>query len=408
MALQMQWVEDSSLDRVAEARWLAYSHAGKDLTNMRDRIKADRRAASGDYLLAVRDGVDVGTATSLSMTMWMRGAAIPCQGVAWVGAAKTARRAGGDKSVGVATAVMHEMLRKGREREQPISALMPFRASYYEHFGYGLVERRNDWTIPLSILPSPSTESWSLATADDQPALVKLRQRMVESGQCDIERSAGAWEMVNAYHENGFVYLVRNADGDPIAMAFAMHESRNGKDILNLAGWIAPSFPAFASMLRMFSTLKDQYASLTISAPVHWPVNRVLKESQLPHRPVNHAHASLSTINRLQVRILDHRKLLEALHLASAREAGVTIAIHEPEGNSVRLALEFGGGRIACRPSVATPQFECNAITWAAVACGEISAAVALQCGLASGSADAARALNALADGPPPFTQEGF
>ena len=45
----------------------------------------------GDYLLAEVDGQPVGTATSLSMKMWVR-AIIPCQGVARVGAIKTMQR----------------------------------------------------------------------------------------------------------------------------------------------------------------------------------------------------------------------------------------------------------------------------------------------------------------------------
>ena len=32
--------------------------------------------------------------------------------------------------------------------EQVISALMPFRGSFYEHFGYGIAECRCTWTVP--------------------------------------------------------------------------------------------------------------------------------------------------------------------------------------------------------------------------------------------------------------------
>src|SRR5207247_2140540 len=107
----------------------------------------------GDWLLAERDGQAVGTATALNMTMWVRGGAVPCQGVAFVGTVKTQRRRSeGEKGIG--TAVMREVLRAARERGQVVSALMPFRGSWYEHFGYGIVERRADWTIPMSILPA--------------------------------------------------------------------------------------------------------------------------------------------------------------------------------------------------------------------------------------------------------------
>ena len=70
----------------------------------------------GDYLLAERNGTGIGTATSLRLTMSVRGSPVSCQGVAHVGTIKTERRKGG-----VATAVMRETLRMGREREHVIT-----------------------------------------------------------------------------------------------------------------------------------------------------------------------------------------------------------------------------------------------------------------------------------------------
>ena len=67
------------------------------------------RTKIGDYLLAEIDGQGVGTATSLSMNMWVRGSRIPSQGVAFVGVIRTARRGG------VAKQLMEASLAKARE-----------------------------------------------------------------------------------------------------------------------------------------------------------------------------------------------------------------------------------------------------------------------------------------------------
>lgn len=157
MAMELRWVGEDELDRVGETRTRCYAHGLKDLEGYKQGIRADVRAKPGDFLLAVRDGEAVGTATSLSMRMWVRGGIIPCQGVAWVGTVKTHRRRVSGED-GVATQVMRETLRRARERGQVVSALMPFRASFYEHFGYGLVEQRNEWTLPLAVLPHGSFE----------------------------------------------------------------------------------------------------------------------------------------------------------------------------------------------------------------------------------------------------------
>src|SRR4051812_17306310 len=95
MGLNLRWVNDNERDRVAETRLRCYAFGTKDLDRYRDMIKHDGRAKAGDFLLAERDGEAIGTTTSLSMTMWVRGAPLPCQGVAWVGTIRTARRQAG-------------------------------------------------------------------------------------------------------------------------------------------------------------------------------------------------------------------------------------------------------------------------------------------------------------------------
>src|SRR6185312_7314571 len=202
MSLQLRWVGQDEMDRVAQMRMRCFAHAATDLDRYREIIRADVRAQPEDFLLAEREGEAVGTATALSMTMWVREGAVPCQGVAWVGTIKTHRRRTEGQD-GIATRVMRETLRKAREKGQVVSALMPFRASYYEHFGYGLVERRNEWTLPLSVLPHGSCETIRVFQPGDLLELVAFRQRTVELGQCDIERSADAWTAAIKRAENG-------------------------------------------------------------------------------------------------------------------------------------------------------------------------------------------------------------
>src|SRR5665213_2323719 len=90
--LSLRWVGEDVLDRVAQTRMLCYRYTPKDLAHLKEGVRSDTRAQPGDFLLAERAGAVVGTATSLSMTMYLRGAAMSCQGVAWVGAVKTERR----------------------------------------------------------------------------------------------------------------------------------------------------------------------------------------------------------------------------------------------------------------------------------------------------------------------------
>ena len=88
MNLTMRWVGYDERPRVALAREQCYAMAGKEHGRYLELIDSDDRARPGDYLLAEHEGGAVGTATSYSMSMWVRGGRIPCQAVAWVGAIK--------------------------------------------------------------------------------------------------------------------------------------------------------------------------------------------------------------------------------------------------------------------------------------------------------------------------------
>src|SRR3954471_3125369 len=162
MSLKLQWHTREAADVVGQVRGLCYGNTQQEVGGYSVRLGEDERIVSDDLLLARLDGEAVATATSYLMNMWVRGARLPCQGVAYVGAIKTRRRSGG-----LASAVMAETLRKARERGQVLSALMPFRASFYEHFGYGLVERRAEWRIPLSILPKGPAEGFDFVETVD-------------------------------------------------------------------------------------------------------------------------------------------------------------------------------------------------------------------------------------------------
>lgn len=413
MSMQLRWVGEDELDRVAMVRTRAYMPADKEAQRMRDVIRQDLRAKPGDFLLAEMDGTPVGTTASHSMFLWMRGARFDCQGVAYVGTDRANRRSGGKKGTGVASQLMHETIRMARQRNQPITALMPFRASFYEHFGYGLVEHRNDWTIPMSILPPPPEAPGGFRYAEpaDQPAIADLRQRQVQAGQCNMERTPDGWTWFNTrYAPEGFSIVDAAPDGHLRGWMLLTTESIPGKDILHLGDWSAESPAAFARLICQAGTMRDQYSTLHFQCPTDWPINHLIKESQLPHRPVNHAVASLTQQTRMQIRILDHVAVLSKLILPTTARGKVIVAIAECEGTTSTLSLDFSDGRCEVKPVPgATADVCCADKTWASIVSGDLAGSIALAWGLIT-AADPAKAalLDVFAAGPKPFCSDAF
>ena len=355
----MRWAGEPDFDRLAETRARCYGSATKDLPRFQESLRADRRAKEFDFLLAERDGDALGTATSLSLSMWIRGACIPCQGVGWVGTIKTHRRGSRAASGGVASEVMRETLRRAREREQVVSALMPFRGSYYEHFGYGIVERQSAWTIPLAVMPAGAFDGVRFLETGDLPALAACRQRIVETGQCDIERSEAGWGVYLKKWEDGLVAIDRLPDGSIHGYLAFQHVQKNEKDVVNVTEAGYETFNGLRRLLHFLASLRDQYSFATLPLPADLPLNRILIEPQLPHRMVNHPCAEVRPFTRMQLRVLDHKRLIEAMNLPVERKWKVVVAIKECEGHESRLAIDYSSGRASVTPTEASPDFVC-------------------------------------------------
>jgi predicted acetyltransferase len=409
MATTSIWVSEAQLDRVIDVRTQAYMSTTRDREKVAERLAEDTRARVGDYLLVERDGRAVGTATALSMTMWVRGAALPTQGVAWVGTAKTARWRQGDEA-GIATTVMREILNKARERGQVASALMPFRVSFYEHFGYGVVEHRILWTIPLSAIHRGDHSSIRPFTEADKPALAAARQIQVQQGQCDFERTEGGWELYHRNAANGHLVVDQPTAGGPIEswLLFTdeMVDGRRYVSVIDI-GYVSPA--AIRRQLHFLASLRDQYSAVKVHLPADLPLHWLLKERQIPHRQVDHPAATTSLYTRMQVRILDHKRFLESLTYPDGLKLATTLAVHETEGNTTTLRVEIESGKAAVKTTTVDPDLSTTDITWSALATGALPPDQARRHALIDlANPVPLPLLQYLATGPMPFSNEYF
>jgi predicted acetyltransferase len=340
--------------------------------------------------------------------MWARGASLPCQGIAWVGAIKTMRRRSGKSSPGIASQVMREVVRSARERGHVLTALMPFRGSFYEHFGYGLVEWRNEWTIPMAILPTGDFDGIRFYEPEDFAARAQCLARVNQAGQCAVERSEEFWRAPGLEAEEKTQIVDRPSKDGPVrGSMFLATQPMDGRSILRVTEAVYEDPAALRRQLHFLSSLKDQYCAVQIQLPRDVPLNWLLKEAHLMQRQPNHPVPELRPSTRMQVRILDHKSYLEALYWPLDVRGSATVSVREIEGHETRFQIDVESGRASVKPSGGSPDFECPDRVWAAVACGETKASDAIHWGLAHG-ADRGAVLNSLAIGPAPFCREQF
>ena len=404
MPLELTWT-DTDDPRVAAARARAYRVTDAD----RRALAADRdpRAQAGDAVLALDGTKPAATATALSMDIVIRGRRLPAQGVAWVGTDKTHRRTGG-AGAGAATQVMNAVLAKAREREQIVSALMPFRVSFYERFGYGVAERRARWRVPTNVLPRGDFGGLRYATPDDEASIADCRHSEAEAGHGDChfgDRGVAHWQ--NQSDKKGLTF-VDERDGRVDGYAcLEIHGYHAPSDVtLPVHHWATPE--SFRRQLHWLASLRDQHGRAEFHLPVDLPLDALLRERQLPHRPVIHETALCRTYTRMQCRILDHVAFCDGLTLPTARRGTAVVRIVECDGDPITLRLDLDAGQLSAAASDATPDAVLRDVDWATIAFGAGRASELARLKVIDCDTETAGLLDAFADGPAPWCNEYF
>lgn len=408
MSMQTRWTGKESVDAIADVRQRCYGTSPGEKASFLSRTQHDR-FGDGDVLIAEQAGRAIGTATHLPLHIWVRGGRLPCQGVAWVGTVKSHRRRRVDGQ-GVASAIMSRIIDRARERGDVVSALMPFRASFYEHFGYGVVERQNIWTVPLAILPGAESDGFIEATEADAPAMAECRTRQTAAGQCDVDGGIDAiryWQ--KEMETSAFTFIDRPDPTGPVrGFVHLASAVENGQAIAVIEEPAYDSPQSLARVLNFLGSLKDQYSAARLILPADLPLQWLLKERQVPHRRVDHPAATCNAITRMQLRILDHAKFLDVLHLPSGVAGKAVVSVQESEGGESRFALEVAAGRATGKTSTLDPQVQMKDHVWAAIATGALKADTAREMGLLNADDATLGLLDVFAAGPAPFTWEYF
>lgn len=421
-SVRLRAVTADQIDLLARVRGRCYDASYAREKRHHDALAVKHRwgdPAAGDFLIAERNGRPVGTITALRGIMSVRGSILPCQGIAWVGTTHEARRTGGSgKAPGIATQLMQRTLAMARERGEVLTALVPFRASFYEHFGYGLVERRAAWEIPLALLPAGEAEGFELLEPGDESAeraIADCRSRQVARGHGDMAFPAyddmgGFRRSLVSVREDGYCFFRRGAGGKVTAFVMTEPHGERGSYALHCDYMGFDDAGEFLAILHFLASLRDQYRRVLFSCPVDQPVNLLLRETQVPHRPAEFTHARCDVLTRLQARILDHLRFFnETPWPDKLARGGASVGVRECEGTTSAFRLDVEGGRCQARPDKSTAAFTCADKTWAAIAMGDLKASTAVDHRLADcHDQEALALLDTLSHGPLPFCREYF
>jgi predicted N-acetyltransferase YhbS len=221
---------------------------------------AQRHLAENLTLVAEDDGAAMAVASSIPMRQNVRGTVYPMAGIASVAAHPLARRRG------YVRALLTELLGQVRDAGIPVSALYPFRPSFYERFGY---------------VSLPKSRTATFAPAD----LAHLLRANLD-GDLTVERIGGGYPTYRAFTQrllaqwHGFAVFpdhraeqLREADdrwlvtarvGDEVVGAAPYRITAHAEDLV-ADHLLATGAHGRALLLRFFARHVDQVRRIRVT-----------------------------------------------------------------------------------------------------------------------------------------------
>lgn len=321
----------SPLATTARAEWLA-------------RANQDRDSRT---LVAFVDGKPIATALGLRLKQNVRGRIVEALGVAGVAAHPDARRGGHVR------AILAELHRGARDTGQHVSALYPFRPSFYAQFGYtGLIKTRSvrmypagmealrkldlDATVTLHSTTEP--DAWAAYLAVEDAWIAKRHGVMLDSAET-VRRSEGTDSPM-------MLALVRRGDAVIGAMPF---DTKGFGDELRGRRFLVDDPAGRLALLRWLGGHADQFATYDLTLPPGdypevWYTDVAYDDETISKVPTHGAPMG---------RIID----LPALAGIEVGDGRVVVEITgEDDVSAGRWQLTGDGGALAVEASTATPQ----------------------------------------------------
>ncbi len=370
----------------------------------------------GETLVAEDAGVLAAQATAAKMTMMLAGAEVSCPGITVVACAPEHRRRG------AVDRLMRGLLARMRKRREPLSALYPFSAPFYEKFGYARVDWPEMFVVPPTQL-RPSDLRRHVRRLDpekDLPALADCYDRWRAGRTGPLVRTTNWWRArVFGKIQDGVVCVRpsrgRGAAGGAID-GYLFYETRGepnqiASDMM-VKEFVAATPDGRSALYGFLHALGEQFERIHVAFP----------RGEGPAALTGRGHAVESAdcarhqivgqvLAGAMLRVVDLRRAL-ALHPGPARSGArglVGVDLSDPvfADQTASFDLTFGpSGATAVRARKAKARLAMSIGAFSQVYAGATRARAMWMDGVIGGDPDVAALLDEAFAGPAPFWSE--
>lgn len=266
--------------------------------------------------LAELDGVPAGAFRAYRFTLHLHGRRWPTLGLAAVAVSPSFRRRG------IGRWMCREALRVGRERGDLLSALFPFRVSFYAGLGYVLAGSLHRYRFPLGDLPvGPGWERVQWVPRGEDLPIREVYARVAARSNGLLDRTERMWGFLDRERYSAHVYL--DGAGHPRGYLVAAFRRGRSGTVLGVKELVAEDQGAYEGLLGWVGAQRDQASECVLDTLPSEGFHRRLAH---PRRPRSRSARELwfesaTLLRGPMLRVLDPSGVLAACHAPGGEDA---------------------------------------------------------------------------------------
>jgi predicted acetyltransferase len=332
--------------------------------------------------LSVRDGRVMGAFRAYALNQYMHETQYRMLGLAAVAVDETMRRHG------VGRELCEAAIGIARARGDVISALYPFRPSFYNALGWGLAGKLLSYRFRPESLVRVRNEPVRRAGSDDYPAIAACYSRVAQQSNGLIVRTPRIWRQ---HLEATATHIYITGDDRVRGYVVVHHGRARSPDHrpLFIHEMIAEDENTYSALLGWISAQRDMWRVVQYDATPDELFDHRLSEPRPPgYRPSRFLWNPIARVVRgPMLRVLDVRKAVEQrVRWGAASPMRFTLEISDPlvPDNEGPFELDFDGSTVRVgggngnRPTLST-----DAATFAQIFAGELRVVEAIRLGTA-------------------------
>jgi predicted acetyltransferase len=395
VSLALREAREADLDRLIEIHQSAFPDT-RGVEARRRNFVHNSLGRLSDLLVAERDGRIAGHGFLFPLHAWFGGVRVQLGGIASLGVAPEARRAG------VGRALLGALHERALARKDAVTVLYPFSQRYYAPFDYSPVSPYRVLVFSPDAVPGawgdPAFGVPRAATGDDREALVRVHEEEAARRTGWLARPESLWD--RRLLDEGRRWFVIERTGQVVGyVGWSLEQSDPHSPIRLIVDELAACDDAARRrLLALAGEQRNQVSAIELAVPDDDPLPGALVDPDRGRggtRAIEHPLGSLAA--GPMVRVVDVDRAIEARGYVGEGDIGL-----ELPGRHVHV--EAKGGRARALPARQGARLRLDTAALGAVLYGALAPSAASRLGLLSADDPSTLALADRIFGLPPFS----